>query len=131
MSQVERQRVMIWSEGSRVAAEIFKPSDLTAATAAILLCQGWGGKMSDSEPYPLRFAKAGYICMTFDYRTWGDSDGKMLPAADAPILVQPGEQEAKIRVVREVVDPLDQIADVRACLAYLITEEGVDRCRLR
>ncbi len=52
------------------------------------------------------------------------------PRRNAPPLTQPGEQTLKLRVIREVVDPVDQVADIRACLAYLLTEDGVDPARV-
>jgi acetyl esterase/lipase len=39
-------------------------------------------------------------------------------------------QTLPVRVIRQVVDPLDEIADIRACLAWLLTEDGVDPNRV-
>jgi uncharacterized protein len=129
--EIERRTVSVWSEGSRLAAVILTPKGAAGPRPAILLCHGWGGlKEHLIQLYCEAFVGAGYVCMAFDYRGWGESDGKLIPAAGAPLLTQPGEQTLKVRVIREVVDPVDQVADVRACLAYLLTEDGVDPARI-
>ncbi|WP_428396099.1 alpha/beta hydrolase [Lichenicoccus sp.] len=118
---------MIWSEGSRLAAEVFKPAGRPGLAPAILLCHGWGGLKSHlAENYAKPLAAAGFVCLVFDYRGWGLSDGKLIPTSDTPMLTEAGEQTLKIRVIREVVDPVDQIADIFAALAWLKSEAGVD-----
>lgn len=130
-SDITRAPVTVWSEGSRLAAEIIRPSASTGNAPGILLCHGWGGlKEHLIDLYALEFARAGFVCMAFDYRGWGGSDGRLIPAHSAPMLTQAGEQEVKARVIREVVDPVDQVADVRACLSWLSTEPGVDPSRI-
>ena len=129
--EAQRHTVMIWSEGSRLAAEVFKPAGRPAPAPAILLCHGWGGLKSHlAENYAKPFTAAGFVCLVFDYRGWGMSDGKLIPASDTPMLTEAGEQTRKVRVIREVVDPLDQIADISAALAWLMTEVGVDPARV-
>jgi dienelactone hydrolase len=129
--QIERRSVTIWSEGSRLAAEVIRPVGGEGSRPAILLCHGWGGlKEHLAERYAVPFAQAGYVCLVFDYRGWGGSDGRMISTAETPPLLEAGEQAVKVRVLRELVDPLDQIADIRACLAWLMTEEGVDPARV-
>lgn len=126
-----RTPVTIWSEGSRLAAEFIRPAAAEAPLPAILLCHGWGGlKEHLAERYAAHFANAGYACLVFDYRGWGSSDGRMISVAEAPMLTEAGETEARVRVIRELVDPIDQIADIRACLAWLCTEDGVDPARV-
>jgi len=126
-TEISRKPVTIWSEGSRLAAEVIRPAAADGPSPAILLCHGWGGlKEHLAERYALPFAQAGYVCLVFDYRGWGGSDGRMISAPGTPPLLEAGEHEVKVRVIRELVDPVDQIADIRACLAWLITEEGVD-----
>ena len=128
---IDRRPVTIWSEGSRLAAEVFKPVGAAGAGPAILLCHGWGGlKDHLAERYAMPFARAGFACLVFDYRGWGGSDGRLVPASDEPMLTQAGERTVKVRVIREVVDPLDQIADVRSALAWLRSEDGVDPARV-
>ena len=125
--EVERRAVTVWSEGSRLAAEVIRPANRQGPLPAILLCHGWAGlKEHLANRYAVPFAKAGYICLVFDYRGWGGSDGRMISTPGTPMLTIAGEQTVKARVIRELVDPIDQIADIRACLAWLMTEDAVD-----
>ena len=129
-TQVERRPVRIWSEGSRLSAELFKPERAAAAAPAILLCHGWGGLKEHLARYAGIFAEHGYVALTFNYRGWGGSDGKLIPSADAPMLTEAGEHTVRTRVLREIVDPIDQTTDIRNCLAYLLSEDGVDPARV-
>jgi dienelactone hydrolase len=130
-SEITREAVTIWSEGSRLAGEIIRPAGGGGGAPGILLCHGWGGlKEHLAELYAVEFARAGFVCLVFDYRGWGESDGRLISAESTPMLIEPGEREVRGRVIREVVDPVDQVADIRACLAYLSTEEGVDPNRI-
>lgn len=130
-NEIERTDVTIWSEGTRLAGEVFRPAGATAPGPAILFCHGWSGVKAHLIPrYAEAFAKAGYICLFFDYRGWGESDGKLIAAPGAPRLTKAGVETIPVRVIRDVVDPLDEIADIRACLAWLLTEPGVDPSRV-
>ena len=129
--EIDRRPVTLWSEGSRLAAEVVKPADAGGARAAILLCHGWGGlKEHLAERYAMPFAEAGFACLVFDYRGWGGSDGRLIPDTGEPMLTEAGERTVRVRVVREVVDPLDQLADIRAAFAWLLSEDGVDPARV-
>ncbi len=133
MTQAEpgEERRTVWSEGSRLAAVVLKPPGAVAPAPAVLLCHGWGGlKEHLVELYAREYVRAGLIAMAFDYRGWGGSDGKLIPAVGTPPLVEPGERTMAVCVVREVVDPREQVDDVRNCLAYLLSEEGVDPGRV-
>ncbi len=128
---IEHRPVSVWSEGSRLAAVVMTPRDAPGPRPAILLCHGWGGlKEHLIQLYSEAFAGAGYVCLVFDYRGWGESDGRLIPAADTLRLTKAGEQTVKARVIREGIDPVDQVADIRACLAWLLTEDGVDPARV-
>jgi hypothetical protein len=129
--EIQRKPVTIWSEGSRLAAEVIRPVGVDKPMPAILFCHGWGGlKEHLANRYAVPFAKAGYVCLVFDYRGWGESDGRLISTRETPMLTTAGEQEVKVRVIRELVDPVDQIADIRACLEWLFTEPGVDAKRV-
>lgn len=124
--------LIVFSEGTRLAAEIFAPAGEAPAAghAAILLCHGWGGLKGQLVKYAEAFAAAGFVAMVFDYRGWGESDGRIIALPDAPRLLEAGEQTLRVRVLREVVDPVDQTTDVRNCLAVLAAEPGVDPLRI-
>jgi dienelactone hydrolase len=122
----------LFSEGTRLAAEIYSPATDAPAKGhpALLLCHGWGGLKSGLVKYAEAFARAGFVAMIFDYRGWGESDGRIIARADSPRLVEAGERTLEVTVLREIVDPVDQTTDVRNCLALLSTEPGVDPSRI-
>jgi dienelactone hydrolase len=126
---IREQPVTVWSEGSRLSALLIRPV-VGGVLPAILLCHGWGGLKEHLAKYARDFARAGFVCLVFDYRGWGESDGRIVSAADTPMLTTQGEQTLTACIVREIVDPLDQVADIRACLAYLRSEAGVDPDRV-
>ena len=132
MSDVTSSERELYSDGTRVAAEIFTPGGDAPAGGwpAIILCHGWGGLKSHLSRYAEKFAAAGYLCMTFDYRGWGESDGRIIATRNAPRLLEAGTRELNVTVLREVVDPVDLTWDIRNCLAYLWSEQGVDKDRI-
>lgn len=132
LTEISRKPVELWSEGTRLAAEIFTPDapQPEAGFPAILLCHGWGGLKDQLAAYAEKFARAGYVAMTFDYRGWGESDGRIIATRDAQPLLEAGEQTMTVRVLREIVDPVDQTTDISNCFAYLWSEPQVDRARM-
>jgi dienelactone hydrolase len=127
---VVAREVLVWSEGSRLKADLFSPPGGLDQTPAILLCHGWGGMKSHLAKYAERFAAAGFAALVFDYRGWGESDGKIIPQDTAPMLTTAGPAMLPVRVVREIVDPVDHVADVRACFSWLLSEPGIDAGRV-
>jgi uncharacterized protein len=129
--EITTRATVIWSEGLRLAATVVAPAQRNGLLPAVLLCHGWGGvKQHLLNLYAGYFAQAGYIVLAFDYRTWGESDGKPVPVADEPMLTERGERTVRVRVMREVVDPVDHVTDARAAFAYLVGEPGVDPGRI-
>lgn len=128
-ANTEPEEITIWSEGSRLAAELFRPASSGPSSPAVLLCHGWGGLKSNLARYAQVFCDNGYAALIFDYRGWGESDGKIISLSDGPMLTKAGEQTIRARVLREIVDPVDQTTDIRNCLAYLMSEPGVDPAR--
>lgn len=132
MENSTRRTLTLYSEGTRLAVEIVAPKAEAPAAGcpAILLCHGWGGLKSHLVPYAEKFAEAGFVAMIFDYRGWGESDGKIIVLPGSPPLMEAGERTLTVRVLREIVDPVDQTTDVRNCLAALATEQGIDASRI-
>lgn len=123
----------IWSEGTRMAADLFVPDDLEPGERrpAILLCHGWAGpKAHLSRTYAPFFCEAGFVCLTFDYRGWYDSDARLVTMDAQPEPDAQGYVTVRARPVREVVDPLDQNRDIRNAIDWLLTEPSVDPERL-
>lgn len=119
---VERQ-VDILSEGVRMRGFALRAAANDGAKLpAILMSHGWGGTASMLRPQAERFANAGYFVLVFDYRGWGESEGRLVrdPAAGAN-----GRRE-----LREVVDPVDQATDIMNALHWLMGEPMVDSGRV-
>lgn len=127
-----RESITIWSDGVRLAGDLWKPEGLepNETRPALLMVHGWGGLKSHlNQAYAPRFAALGYIVLTFDYRGWGESDGKLVRVGDKPKDTNV-EFNLKVREVRTIVDPLDQLEDIRAAHAYLVGEPQVNGDRL-
>lgn len=128
-----RNPVTIWSEGTRLAGDLWTPDNIAAGEKlpGILLCHGWGGlKQHLTSTYAPWFSKAGFIVLTFDYRGWGESEAKFVPIGEVARPDSDGEVTMRARAVREVVDPFDQISDIANCLAFLEGEAQVDSERI-
>lgn len=63
--------------GFRCAATVYYPQQQTEyAYPAILMLHGWGGTQALLiHPFIEAFLKIGYAVMSFDYSTWGQSEG--------------------------------------------------------
>jgi hypothetical protein len=121
--------VDIWSDGTRISGDFFAPVDASADAKlpTLLLCHGWGGLRSHlNAAYAPRFAAAGFNVLTFDYRGWGDSDSRLVLKQDQPKPGENGEATVKVQIIREVVDPYDQLEDIQAALDFLEGEPTVD-----
>ncbi len=128
--------ITIWSDGVRLAGDLWKPDGLATdeKRPAILLVHGWGGtKAHLNQAYAPRFADMGYLVLTFDYRGWGESDGKLVRAeprsGNAPD-AEKGPANVVVSEIRQIVDPIDQLEDIENAYYYLIGEAQVDANRL-
>lgn len=128
-----QRHVDIWSDGTRISGDFFAPSGSAAGEKlpTLLLCHGWGGIRSHlNAAYAPVFAKAGFNVLTFDYRGWGDSDSRLVLREPQPKADEKGEATARVQVIREVVDPVDQLEDIQAALNFLEGEPTVDMGRI-
>ncbi|NWG46565.1 MAG: alpha/beta fold hydrolase [Alphaproteobacteria bacterium] len=127
--------VTIWSEGSRLSGDLWLPPELEQGerAPAILLTHGWGGvKAHLNRAYAPQMAAEGFVVLTFDYRGWGESDGRIV-AVSRDRLPEPGPDGTMtlaVREVREVVDPVAQIEDITNAIAYLAYDPSVDPERI-
>lgn len=130
---VEHRPVHIWSDGTRMAGDLWLPAGFEAdgAWPAVLLTHGWGGiRRHLNERYAPRFVEAGFVVLTFDYRGWADSHSRLVVVGELPQPDAGGELTVRARAIREVVDPQDQIRDITSALDYLSGEPGVDPNRI-
>jgi uncharacterized protein len=130
--RVTEQTVTIWSDGTRLAADVYKPKDIPVGIKlpTIVFCPGWGGSKNNLRRIAIKFAEAGFIGATFDYRTWGESEGKIVIQGEIPKLDEQGMATVQVQVIRDVVNPLDMADDIRRVIDYLQTESGVDTNRI-
>ncbi len=120
----------IRSEGTRMAAQVFAPKEpKQRKLPTIILSYGWGGVAEDLRPDAIAFAKAGYLIVTFDYRGWGKSDSRWIPAGGEPE-PKDGRLMAEVKEVRGVVDPIDQTTDLMNVIHWTVGEPQCDPQRL-
>src|SRR5260370_33779934 len=117
--EIDYRRADIWSEGTRMSAELFSPKSMAGKKLpTILMAHGWGGVKASLRPDAVLFAKAGSLVVTFAYRGWGESDSRI-----AKFKGQPQD-------VREVVDPLDFGTDWLNAIHWVAGETQCDMSRL-
>src|ERR1044072_9054996 len=99
------EKVNFYSEGTKLAGFVYLPdSDQGKPYPPIVQGPGFLG-LKDAKHYIMMFEKlcaAGYACLSFDYRGWGDSGGEQ----------------------RGWVVPKWQAEDIRSGLSYLETRGG-------
>jgi uncharacterized protein len=118
----------IVSEGTRMAAEVFSRKDAAAKLPTIIMSHGWGGTAASLRADAIVFARAGYLVVTFDYRGWGKSDGRLI-ATEKPT-TKDGTLSAKVIEIRGVVDPIDQTTDIMNAINWVQGEERCDNERI-
>lgn len=127
---IEFRTAKIISEGTRLHAELFSlKTHAGKALPTILMAHGWGGTAANFRWDALQLANAGYLVVTFDYRGWGQSDGRIVLAA------QPEKREgrrftAEVQELREYVDPIEQTTDWFNVINWAMGEPAVDKNRI-
>lgn len=97
------------SRGIRCAASVYRPGASADKSPVIVMAHGFGCIRTLRLPaYARRFAEAGYVVVLFDYRYFGDSDGRP----------------------RQLLDIPAQLDDWRAAIAWARTLDGVDSGRV-
>lgn len=120
----------ILSEGTRMSAEVFMPSDSGGGKLpTIVMSHGWGGLAEDLRPDAIEFARAGYLVVAFDYRGWGKSDARLVVQGQ-PTRDNNGKLVAEVKEVREVVDPIDQTTDLLNAIHWVQGEPRCDKNRI-
>jgi|GEM_PF-33299 len=130
---VEKRAVTIWSDGTRMAGDLYVPKNRKPdqKLPALVLCAGTGGTKDGTQARiaPI-FAQSGYVVLAFDYRGWGASDPRLMAIEKVPVPDEKGEVTVKARAVRWQMDFADQALDIRAALSFLAGEPCVDASRL-
>jgi len=107
-ADIESTDVEFFSDGTRIAAELFSPPGLAGGAPAVVIAHGFGGIKSFFVADIARaISAAGFVSLTFDYRGFGESAGP-----------------------RNRLRPLEQVADIRAGCDFLRTLPTVDPDRI-
>jgi dipeptidyl aminopeptidase/acylaminoacyl peptidase len=128
LEEVDHQEITIWSQGVRLAGDIYKPKGLTVEQKlpGILLVPGWGGSKENlKKHYGPQFAQLGFIVLAFDYKSWGYSDGPLVASKALPKIDEATTLDVNATHIRKVVEPFSMLADVRSALHYLGGESQV------
>ncbi|WP_375483347.1 alpha/beta hydrolase [uncultured Mycobacterium sp.] len=105
---VQRADVQFNSGGERISAWLYRP-EATGEAPLLVMAHGLGGvRTMRLDAYAERFCAAGYACLVFDYRNFGDSEGEP----------------------RQLLDIGMQLQDWAAAVAYGRTLAGIDAHRL-
>ena len=127
-SSVDRKSVTIWSQGVRLAGDVYTPQDLTEGQKlpGILMIAGWGGNKNNvGRNYAEAIAAEGFVVLTFDFKGWGESDGSLVAVEALGAVDQTESIETTVSHVRGIIDPYSMSADVRAALFFLGGEPNV------
>jgi dienelactone hydrolase len=110
MSAVTTKREDVWfnSVGDRISAWLYRPAG-NGDAPLLVMAHGLGAvRTMRLDAYAERFCAAGYACLVFDYRNFGDSEG-------AP---------------RQLIDIRMQLQDWTVAVAYARTLTGIDHSRI-
>jgi dipeptidyl aminopeptidase/acylaminoacyl peptidase len=129
----EKKTVTIYSDGTKMIGDLYLPPGLqrTDKRPAVVFCAGTAGtRRGTPTQLAPHFLEAGFVFLAFDYRGWGDSDGKLLPVEPLPKPDAKSEATVKVRVARWQMDFADQTQDIRAAISFLVGEPHVDPERI-
>lgn len=136
-AEPSRSSISIYSDGVRLAGDLWLPENIgpDERRPAVLMVHGWGGLKSHlNQAYAPHFAAQGYVVLTFDYTGWGESEGVLQRVGARPDAANGAETAhtytTEVREIRRIVNPLEQLDDIRAAFAYLATTPQVDPQRI-
>jgi hypothetical protein len=116
------------SENVRLTAQwIYAAENEGRKLPTVIMGPGWGATAASLRQDALDLARAGYLVMLFDYRGWGDSDGRVTLASGRP---GAGTFKAEVRELRGYVDPWEQAEDWFNAVSYASTDPMVDAGRI-
>jgi hypothetical protein len=108
---VEKRAVTIWSDGTRMAGDLYLPKNRRDGEKlpAIIFCAGTGGTKGGTGGRlgPI-FAEKGYVALAFDYRGWGESESQLMAVEPQPKPDEKGELTVKVKALRWQMNYTDQ-----------------------
>ena len=124
------RKATIWSEGTRMAANLYAPNSATGKLPTIIMAYGWGGTMARFRAEAVAFAEAGYLVVMFDYRGWGESDGRVILAGRAPAERPNNRFTAEVTELREILNLLAEVEDLSNVIDWVQAEPRSDTGRI-
>jgi alpha-beta hydrolase superfamily lysophospholipase len=113
------------SENVRLTAQWFWTAENESRKLpTVIVAPGWGATAATLRQDAVDLARAGYLVLLFDYRGWGDSDGRLGLASGRP------GAGAEVRELRGYIDPWEQGEDWFNALSYAVTDPMVDPARI-
>ncbi|MBC7378731.1 MAG: acetylxylan esterase, partial [Burkholderiaceae bacterium] len=104
-----REDIAFSADGTTLRGWLYRPLEASTPRPALLLSHGFSALKEQSlDRYAELFCAAGFICMVYDHRNLGASDGEP----------------------RGEIDPWRQVLDTRHALSVLRNTQGVDRERI-
>ena len=125
---IDQKTITFWSDGSRLQGTIFTPKGiaLEEKLPGILLIHGWGGHRGNlNKNYAPHFAKLGFVVMTFDLRSWGESDGFFFAETTLPPVNSVANVDVSGQHIRSIVNPFKMLDDARAALSWFVAEPNL------
>lgn len=105
----QREDVRFPSDGDLISAWLYLPPAAAGPTPLLVMAHGLGAvRTMRLDAYAERFSAAGYACLVFDYRNFGDSEGRP----------------------RQLLDIGMQLADWAAAVTYARTLPAIDPDRI-
>jgi dienelactone hydrolase len=95
----------------------------------VIIAPGWGATAANFRQDAVDLARAGYLVMLFDYRGWGDSDGRVMLTSPHPVAggsPAGGMFTAQVRELRGYIDPWEQVDDWFNAISYAAADPRVD-----
>jgi len=130
---IEKRSVTILSDGTRMAGDLYLPKNRKPdeKLPGIVFCAGTGGT---KKGLPTRLgpilARAGFVCLGFDYRGWGESDPLLMLVGEVPAPDEKGEVTVQAKPVRWQMNLNDQTFDIRCAISFLQGQPEVDPERI-
>ena len=117
------------SENVRLTAQWFYAAENEGRKLpTVVMAHGWGATAANFREDAVELARAGYLVMVFDYRGWGDSDGRVMRTGARR--ATGGTFTAEVRELRGYVDPGEQSEDWFNAISYAATQPMVDADRI-
>jgi dienelactone hydrolase len=118
------------SENVRLTAQWFYATENEGRKLpTVIMAHGWGATAANFRQDAVDLARAGYLVMLFDYRGWGDSDGRVILTGQRSTAAGAAFR-AEVRELRGYIDPWEQTEDWFNAISYAVTDPMVDAGRV-